>query len=505
MSISIVEFYKTNKVDPEFDEKFYQKTYEGTTNFYQPFCKNNNIDDRHRLFFHWSIYGISAGNHRNAEEYKKLDPYYKAPTDYIDKKVSVVVGCMNREKMLNISIRSWLDIEPIKEIIVTDWSSENSLKYLELIDSKIKVIRIEGNDYYNASIPVNIAIKKSQYPIILKLDVDYIINPYGDFNALIDIDKGEFISGNWKDYEIDNDMGFVRGTNGFLCAYKEDIEKVGYYDESIENYGKEDCDMFKRLVDYGLKRKTLEFNPNNISIYHNPHSNYYRTENFKEKDVDCNNSIYEPIVVDQKQEEYGFVHIPKTGGTSVINFLKKNYPNYFVCSRFKNKPYHSLTTKDISNPIAIVRCPFDRFLSSYKYWKYGPANGPWVNAYRHSEKLNISIDEFIDTIQENAHIINTPLTWYAHFHPQSKWIREEDYHKTIIINYKPDLQDSIMSLIKYLNLESPDNRLEKINTSRDCNIILTDKVRDYIKEYYAKDFELIDNILSRKNIFRLVI
>jgi len=201
------------------------------------------------------------------------------------KEVSIVLGCMNREKMLKISIHSWLYYDEIKEIIITDWSSHNSIKYLEKIDPRIKVIRVEGKEFYNASTPVNIAIKEAKYPIILKLDTDYVINPYANFHELIDIYENEFICGNWKKSHLDNNMGFVKGTNGFLCAFKKDIEKVGYYDETIENYGREDCQMFERLQEMGLSRKELKFVPENIPIYHNPHGDYYRSQNFKEKDI----------------------------------------------------------------------------------------------------------------------------------------------------------------------------------------------------------------------------
>ena len=96
--------------------------------------------------------------------------------------------------MLNISIHSWLYYPEVKEIIITDWSSDNPIGYLEKIDPRIKVIRVEGEQYYNASTPVNMAIKKATNPIIMKLDVDYVINPYGNFYDLINITKDDFIS-----------------------------------------------------------------------------------------------------------------------------------------------------------------------------------------------------------------------------------------------------------------------------------------------------------------------
>jgi len=54
--ISIDAFYQKNKVDPNFDENFYQTRYPETKDFYQPYCKNENIDNKHRLYFHWILY-----------------------------------------------------------------------------------------------------------------------------------------------------------------------------------------------------------------------------------------------------------------------------------------------------------------------------------------------------------------------------------------------------------------------------------------------------------------
>lgn len=296
--IGIREFYKIHKVDPDFDEVFYAKKYPETAGFWKPFCEKFNIDDKHRLFFHWYMRSDQFAKH---ETYKFYSPYYKPPEVFLDRDISVVLGCMNRGKMLNISIHSWLPYNQIKEIIITDWSSDTPINYLEKIDPRIKVIRIEGKENYNASTPVNIAIKEAKNDIILKLDVDYIINPYGNFDDLIDIKEDEYICGNWKNWYEDNDLGFVRGMNGLLCVYKKHIETVGYYDESIENYGLEDCDMFKRLLEIGLNRRTLKFRKNNIPIYHNPHSAFYRTENFEQKDVNYNQIKFGDINLPQSE------------------------------------------------------------------------------------------------------------------------------------------------------------------------------------------------------------
>lgn len=58
---SIEEFYQYNNIDASFDAKFYESLYPETKDFYQPHCQENNIDDTHRLFYHYKNYGIYGG------------------------------------------------------------------------------------------------------------------------------------------------------------------------------------------------------------------------------------------------------------------------------------------------------------------------------------------------------------------------------------------------------------------------------------------------------------
>lgn len=56
---TIEEFYKTQDIDEQFDEVEYAKLVKGSINFYQPYCINNNISDKKRLYYHYSLYGLN--------------------------------------------------------------------------------------------------------------------------------------------------------------------------------------------------------------------------------------------------------------------------------------------------------------------------------------------------------------------------------------------------------------------------------------------------------------
>lgn len=71
--MDIKEFYLVNKVDNDFDEIFYQMQYPETKDFAEPYCSNIGIDDRHRLFYHWSLYGKKIGMQKYYKSNYNLD------------------------------------------------------------------------------------------------------------------------------------------------------------------------------------------------------------------------------------------------------------------------------------------------------------------------------------------------------------------------------------------------------------------------------------------------
>jgi len=70
--MDIVEFYKHFRLNPEFNEAKYREKYPETDGFYQPFCLNNNISDKHRLYFHYVMY-----TYKEAESLSKINQKHK--------------------------------------------------------------------------------------------------------------------------------------------------------------------------------------------------------------------------------------------------------------------------------------------------------------------------------------------------------------------------------------------------------------------------------------------
>lgn len=198
--------------------------------------------------------------------------------------IGVICACMNREAMLRVSLSSWLNCKAIAKIIITDWSSKDPISNIEELDQRIKVLRVDGQNKFNLSKAYNTALKALDTELVLKLDVDYILNPYFDLIKDISVGEDEFLTGHWVLGQSDKEMGFLKYLNGFIYTYKSTLDSVNGYNENLEGYGFDDDDLYKRLKIKGFKRRVLLFDRKPY-IYHNPHEDSTRSENYEEKDI----------------------------------------------------------------------------------------------------------------------------------------------------------------------------------------------------------------------------
>ena len=215
--------------------------------------------------------------------------------------ISIVCAAKNRTQQLLVSLNSWLNIPQINNIIIVDYSSDEPIEpKIKHLSDKINIVRVENQKFFNISKAYNMGFKNAPEGFILKLDVDYIMSPYLNFFEIYDLENNEFFTGSWKDLYFENN-GFLRHLNGLLFIRKKDFFMVDGYDENLENYGFEDCDLYLRLERKGIKRRYL--NHKFISVFHIPHDNYYRTVNYENKDL--NESIKKNIDICWKKNNEG--------------------------------------------------------------------------------------------------------------------------------------------------------------------------------------------------------
>lgn len=212
---------------------------------------------------------------KNTIEYTR-----KKIKDVFDKySITIICSCKNRSDALHISLRSWLNFNKISEVIIVDWSSDKSLEYLTSWDSRIKVISVPNQKFFNQPQPLNLAASLATSKYILKLDCDYILNPYFKFfeNSEYVIDDNSFVCGqNTIDKGFDP---YYKYLFGFLYVSKSNFMKVnGFSEKFCKWYASEDQDIMIRLENLGLKKRGLDYDHN---VIHIPHSDKKRTENFE--------------------------------------------------------------------------------------------------------------------------------------------------------------------------------------------------------------------------------
>jgi len=199
---------------------------------------------------------------------------------------------------------------------------------------------------------------------------------------------------------------------------------------------------------------------------------------------------------------FGFIHPTKCGGTAVENFLLQNYSKYFII-----KSHHILTCNNYNNPIIIIRDPIERFISLFKYWKYGSEifirDKDFLEKYK-----NITIKEFISLIKENkTNTLFYSFTWDKHFQKMVHWINNTNYKNIIILKYKNDMNDTIQKMLRLFKIPNIVNKkVEKCNITKNKeNVILDDEDISFIKEYFKEDYELIHLINTQPTLFRAVL
>ena len=183
--------------------------------------------------------------------------------------------------------------------------------------------------------------------------------------------------------------------------------------------------------------------------------------------------------------ENTFIHVPKTSGSSVVEFLK-NYD-------FKILGHEHFLKDDVA--VLVIREPIDRFQSSYNYWKH----------YCIEDKKcdeSVTVSHFIEYIKTNNSILYTTRTWDVHYLPQSNYMATENYKKAIVIRYDKDKMESkLNSLLEYLNIENKNIKLNHNNKSTTYTINIQQDDLLWLMQYYKDDFDLWNKLNTSTDLF----
>ena len=189
---------------------------------------------------------------------------------------SVATSIMNRNGRVIRCLRSWVEWEGCNEFVLVDWSSrrpvEEFLSKQKFNNEKIKIIRVDEEKYFSRSKSFNLAVRNCTYSNIIKIDIDYVLT-----NKKI-LEKHLKKTFQPKSFAHSSTGSHLTG----FCAFnRADFEKIGGYNEDLEDWGYEDEDFYSRLTKSGLSEFHIK-NPKKF-LFHIPHSIALSVENHKNK------------------------------------------------------------------------------------------------------------------------------------------------------------------------------------------------------------------------------
>ena len=218
--------------------------------------------------------------------------------------ISIISACKNRGEALAVSISSWIQFDEVDEIIVTDWNSDEPVAHLTRLDSRIKIITVPWEPYFNQPQPLNLAASLVKSDYILKLDSDTVMNPYFNFFDHHTIDNNSFLTGtdeswHFTDQALDpkhvyQKYKYIKPLWGTMYISRENYLKIGGYNENMNKFAAwEDTEIYERLLILGLKHINIKFNEK--TLFSLPHATKKRVENFK---AYCENKHIEVAIRD---------------------------------------------------------------------------------------------------------------------------------------------------------------------------------------------------------------
>ena len=202
-----------------------------------------------------------------------------------------------------------------------------------------------------------------------------------------------------------------------------------------------------------------------------------------------------------KIDDIIYVHIPKTGGYSMCQSLKLvKYKNWFNHSTAKeirvNIGEEEFKKKFI---YTIVRNPWDRILSSYKFIKFGTEVVGVIDIPEYKEYRQLDFDGFIDKLYsifklKGEVLISPNSNFYSPANKvvmnQHNFIYDDGTELVNYIGHLNNLQESLDEIFNITGVRIPQPQKTNVGKSGGENVVMSDECIDKITEMYQRDIDL---------------
>ena len=186
---------------------------------------------------------------------------------------------MNRTDRAIQCLNSWHNHNMVDEIVLVDWNSERPLSEISEIKSmpKLNLIRVDNKKEFNLGQAYNLGILSAKNELILKIDIDHILNQKDFFvfiqKSIQSVQNKKYITG--------------RGESkawyyGFAFFTKASFIEAGLFNENLSGWGYDNEDLYNRMNN-NLKEIPIQLKP---FVFHLSHGDDLRVANYKEKNKD---------------------------------------------------------------------------------------------------------------------------------------------------------------------------------------------------------------------------
>ena len=193
-----------------------------------------------------------------------------------DLKVVLTTGSKDRLAPLRQSLATWLQLVEVDMIIIVAWGSDEPLREAlrEIRDPRLNILRVVGEKYWRNSKCHNLEFRMaSNSGLIFRVDNDNLVR--SDFFTKHPTDPKGFHAVNWRMVPPETDD--KRNLAGTLLIEPKYLWAVNGYNERLIHYGKEDDDLYDRLVALGLHWHEMDLN----TLDHIWHGDSLRYENLE--------------------------------------------------------------------------------------------------------------------------------------------------------------------------------------------------------------------------------
>jgi len=181
------------------------------------------------------------------------------------------------------------------------------------------------------------------------------------------------------------------------------------------------------------------------------------------------------------QKSITFLHIPKTAGTSILDWLRSNKAEGET-TEWDSHPKHSSIWSPHTTSFTVIRNPWDRMVSAYHYLKHTslPEGSSWLKINDITEDNFPTFDKWINNLENYK---NPDVYWFRPETQQTEWL---DKPVDITLRYE-NLTEDFKQIQLYFN----------------CNIELPHHYKtDHLnyRKYYNDDTKRIVEQFSKSDI-----